>query len=247
VRVEDHTTELGGSPVFYRSAAADGTPPVYLHGIPTSSDDWAPFLERTGGIAVDLPGFGRSGKGGHLKYSADGHAAAVAALLDHLGIGTVQLVAHDWGAAVALRLAERETARVERLVLINPFLGLASLARLWRRPVIGELAMGAMPKFMLARELRKGGPWPDERIDAIWEQFDQGTQRAILRLCRGDGAERRLVDAPPGSTVLVGEQDPWRPEPPAWSSAQRLTNAGHWPWLDDPGVVEQVADWLEQA
>ena len=48
--------------------------PLYLHGIPTSSDDFVPFLERTGGVAPDLIGFGRSGKGGHLDYSIDGHA-----------------------------------------------------------------------------------------------------------------------------------------------------------------------------
>ena len=66
---------LGGPiPVFWRSAPATGggATPLYLHGVPTSSDDWVPFLERTGGIAPDLPGFGRSGKPGYLELHDGG-------------------------------------------------------------------------------------------------------------------------------------------------------------------------------
>src|SRR5439155_331483 len=31
---------------------------VYIHGVPQSGRMWAPFVERTGGLAPDLPGFG---------------------------------------------------------------------------------------------------------------------------------------------------------------------------------------------
>ena len=56
------------------------------------------MLERTGGIALDLPGFGRSDKGGHLDYSVPGLAGATAELIDELELGAVALVGHDWGA-----------------------------------------------------------------------------------------------------------------------------------------------------
>ena len=36
---------LDQSPVFYRSAPAADPPPLYLHGVPTSSDDWSELLE----------------------------------------------------------------------------------------------------------------------------------------------------------------------------------------------------------
>jgi hypothetical protein len=40
VRVDEHTIEVAGAPVFYRSAPSPaGTPALYLHGVPTSSDD----------------------------------------------------------------------------------------------------------------------------------------------------------------------------------------------------------------
>ena len=102
VGVDEHTIYFDESPVFYRSAAGSGLTKLYLHGIPTSSDDWLEFLGRTGGIAPDLIGFGRSGKGGHLDYSLPGLARFVERFLDHLDIEEVQLVGHDLGAAVGL-------------------------------------------------------------------------------------------------------------------------------------------------
>ena len=56
--------------------------------------------------------------------------------------------------------------------------------------------MGATTRRLLARTLRSGtvapNAWPDARIASIWEQFDQGTQRAILRLYRS-ADERELA------------------------------------------------------
>ena len=198
MRVDEHTINLDESPVFYRRAAdTPGVPTLYLHGIPTSSDDWVEFLARTGGVAPDLIGFGRSGKGGHLDYSLDGITRFVEWFLAEMQLDTVKLVAHDWGAAVGLTLAGRHPERIERLVLLNapPILGRGfswpRLVRIWRTPLIGEGLMGATTRGMLARALRRGSvredAWPDTRVAEVWDQFDQGTQRAILRLVRSAG------------------------------------------------------------
>ena len=56
---------------------------LYLHGVPTSSDDWVAFLERTGGLAPDLPGFGRTGKRGDGDFTMPGYDRFVEAFLDH--------------------------------------------------------------------------------------------------------------------------------------------------------------------
>ena len=212
--VDEHTIELAGSPAFYRTAPAPGVPALYVHGVPTSSDDWISFLERSGGIAPDLIGFGRSGKGGNLDYTIGGLTDFLERLLEHLGIDRVKLVVHDWGAAVGLAFAQRNPERIERIVLINgvpvfPAQGVRwhRLARLWVRPWIGELVMGATTRGVLARTLRSGtadpNAWPDARIASIWKQFDQGTQRAILRLYRVGRrnrarAHRRSARPPPG-------------------------------------------------
>jgi len=120
VAVTDNRAGVGGVEIFWREAPSPpGSPPVlYVHGNPTSSDDWIEFLERTGGLAPDLPGFGRSGKPAHFDYSIEGYSNALEAFLAHLGVERYSLVVHDWGAA-ALGLAQRAPERVEKLVLMN--------------------------------------------------------------------------------------------------------------------------------
>lgn len=267
LRVEEHTISLAEAPVFYRTAGASDVPAIYLHGAPTSSDDWTAFLERTGGIAPDLIGFGRSAKGGNLDYSLRGHARFIAALLDQLGVQRAKLVMHGWGAGGGLVFAQDHPERVERLVLLNALPLLegftwAGIARAWRRPLLGELAMGATTRRLLSRLLCAGSAradaWPAERLDAVWQQFDQGTQRALLRLYRDADPERlaqagaalHTLRAP--ALVVWGAQDPWLSEDWGRAYAAHLPNAelevrsgaGHWPWLDDPTVIDLVAGFL---
>jgi pimeloyl-ACP methyl ester carboxylesterase len=263
VSVDEQTIELAGSPVFLRAAPARGAPAVYLHGIPTSSDDWLGFLAATGGLAPDLIGFGRSGKGGQLDYTIDGLADFVEPLLPE----RIKLVGHDWGGLVALELAARLNERVEAVVLCNPLPLVEGFhwqgpARLWRRPVIGELVMGATTKWLLRRILRQGSAaWPEERIATIWDQFDQGTQRAILRLHRQtheqwlEAARSRLSRLGAPALVLWGEQDPWLPvafaDPVARllpeATVELVGGAAHWPWLDRPELIERVAGFLDSS
>jgi pimeloyl-ACP methyl ester carboxylesterase len=267
VRVDDHTISLDDSPVFYRSARPQGTPCLYVHGIPTSSDDWIAFLETAGGVAPDLIGFGRSGKGGHLDYSAAGLAEFLASLRDHLQLNEVNLVAHGWGSLVALRFAIADPERVSKLVLVSPpavlpGFGWTWFQRAWRRRVVGELLMGSTTRGLLARGLRRASAspaaWPHNRVEAVWQQFDQGTQRAILRWQRGwDPAQAEALAAdlgrlPMPALVLWGDRDPWCGPELAEAYATRLpqatlqlvAGAGHWPWLDDRQVVGRVSGWL---
>jgi pimeloyl-ACP methyl ester carboxylesterase len=267
VRVDEHTIDLAGSPVFYRSAEGTGTPVLYLHGVPTSSADFVVFLERTGGIALDLIGFGRSSKAGNLDYSLSGEADFVEAFLAEQELDRVQLVGHEWGAAVGLAVAARRPELLERAVLINALPLLDGFtwhkpARLWRRPVIGELVMGSTNRWLLARQFRAASArpeaWSDEQIAEVWERFDQGTQRAILRLHRS-AAEAELAGAGSGlahqaapTLIVWGERDPWLPPRFAAAYAEVLPHAraetipdgGHWPWLDDPTVIDRIAAFL---
>jgi pimeloyl-ACP methyl ester carboxylesterase len=121
--------------------------------------------------------------------------------------------------------------------------------------------MGATSRRRLQRELRKAtvrrDAWSRARLNAVWEQFDQGTQRALLRLHRAVD-EVRLVElsaqldrlsAP--ALVVWGERDPWfAPElADAYGAAlpnatvARIPEAGHWPWLDQPQVIDRVAEF----
>jgi len=287
VAVEEHTGEIDGQPVFWRSApapgerarnggaaggelAADGRAPVlYVHGVPTSSDDWVPFLERTGGLAPDLLGFGRSGKGGQNDYSLEGIARFVERFLDEIvEVERVRLVVHDWGSA-ALAFAQRHPERIERLVIVNavpllPGYRWHRAARVWRTPFVGEMAMGLTLRPTLARALRPAfaGPVPPSFVDAAWARFDQGTQRAILRLYRSAPenllaeAGNRLSHLVAPALVVWGTRDPYIP--PRFgdlyaaalgeaTTVAHVEDAGHWPWLDRPDVIDRIATFLDET
>ncbi len=268
--VTEHTAELDELPVFWRSAPPpsgyEGAPALYLHGVPTSSDEWVTLLERTGGIAVDLPGFGRSGKPGSLQFTIEEYDVFIERFLDHIDVERVRLAVHDWGA-VGLAFAQRLPERVERLVVINavPFIPgyrWHRTARIWRTPGLGELAMGATGRFTLRRLSRESnvtpGPMPEEWLSSVLAHFDQGTQRAILRLYRSSppkrlaeaGAHLGELDVP--ALVLWGMQDPYIPERFAKAYAAvlpqseliELPDAGHWPLLDRPDAAERIAEFL---
>jgi pimeloyl-ACP methyl ester carboxylesterase len=267
--VEEHLEDIELQPIFWRSAPAAGAPTLYLHGVPSNSDDWLAFLERTGGLAPDLPGFGRSSKRGDLDYSIAGYTRFLEGFLDHVGVDRYRLVVHDWGA-VGLALAQTAPERVERLVVMNtvPFLAgyrWHRIAQAWRTPLLGELAMGATTRWSLRQLARRGttapGGLPREYIESVWAHFDQGTQRAILKLYRSAppqvlaqaGARQSDILAP--ALVLWGDQDPYIPARFAdetgaalgAASVRHLDDAGHWPWLDRPDVVDIVADFLADS
>jgi pimeloyl-ACP methyl ester carboxylesterase len=255
--VTEHTETLNDQPLFWRSAPGDDPPALYLHGVPTSSDDWVAFLERTGGLAPDLPGFGRTTKRGDGDYTMAGYDRFVETFLDRLEVDRVRLVVHDWGA-VGLLFAQRFPERVERLVIVNavpllPGYRWHRIARLWRIPGVGEMAMGLATRWAAKREL------PERVVDEAWPHFDQGTQRAILRLYRSSpedalaraGLDLGAVECP--ALVVWGDSDRYIPSgfADAYASALggeaellHLPDAGHWPWFDRPDVIDRITAFL---
>ncbi|MFZ2113027.1 MAG: alpha/beta hydrolase [Solirubrobacteraceae bacterium] len=270
--VQENSGEIGELPVFWRSAPSTNpavAPALYLHGVPSSSTDWVAFLRQGGGLAPDLPGFGRSGKPGYLQYTIEEYAGFVERFLDMLGVERVRMLVHDWGA-VGLAFAQAHPQRVERLVVCNavpllPGYEWHRTARMWRTPLLGEIAMGATTRRVLKRSTREAnvtpGPLPDVWIDSVMESFDQGTQRAILRLYRSSPSEalaragERLELLRMPSLVLWGMQDPYIPERFAGAYAQalpesrlvELADAGHWWWLDRPDAIERVVEFMTAA
>lgn len=261
--VIEETIELDDQPVFLRRAGDDVVPILYLHGLPTSSYDWIAPLALGGGIAVDLPGFGRSGKRGDLDYSLAGHVAFVERLLDELRISRVRLCLHDWGAAVGLAWAIERPERVERLVVINgvPLLHgfrWSGWARAVRMPLLGPIAVGCATKPVVRRLSRSasGGrrPMAEPFVRSVAEHFDLGTERALLRILRSAspellgaaGAGLAHVAAP--ALVLWGARDPCVPARFGAGYAATLgdatletvQDAGHWPWLDQPDLSDRI-------
>jgi pimeloyl-ACP methyl ester carboxylesterase len=263
----EETIEIDDQPVFLRRAGDDEVPIVYLHAVPTSSYDWISPLALGGGIAVDLPGYGRSGKRGDLDYSLAGHVRFLDRLLDELDIGRVRLCLHDWGAAVGLAWASEHPERVERLVAINavpllPGFRWRGPARLVRMPVIGPIAVGSATKRILRHASRRAsagaGPMPDPFVASVAESFDLGTERATLQLLRSASPESlaragtRLGDITAPALVLWGDHDPYIPQRFGTGYAAALgdatlevvEDAGHWPWIDRPELATRIVEHL---
>ena len=88
--IEESAIDVDGVPAFVRTKPGDGPPVVLVHGNPTHSEDWLPFLERLPGpaLAPDLPGWGRSERPprGRFVGTMHGLAAFLERLLERLGV-----------------------------------------------------------------------------------------------------------------------------------------------------------------
>jgi pimeloyl-ACP methyl ester carboxylesterase len=267
--VEERELLVDGVRAFYRRVPGDGPPTVYCHGNPTHSADWLPFLERGGAaIAIDMPGWGRSDRPdpSRFDYSMHGLSDFVDRCLEKLGVERHSLVVHDWGG-LGLIGAQRHAERIERLVVIDSVPLLAGyrwhwVAQIWRRRPLGEIFNALTTRSGTALILRQArgdrSAMPGEFVDMIWDHLDRGTKRAVLALYR-DADPPRLAAAGSDlgkltcpSLVLWGDRDPYLPAKFADDYARALPNAkleivagaGHWPWIDDPSVIDRVLDFL---
>jgi pimeloyl-ACP methyl ester carboxylesterase len=269
--VVERELEVAGLRTHYREARDDGGSSIlYVHGVPTASWDWVGHLERTGGIAPDLPGFGSSEKPAGFDYSIAGYDRWLEAFVDAVGMERFSLVVHDWGV-VGLALAQRFPERIERLVVYGsvPFLPGYRwhwVARIWQRPVMGELFMATSSKWAFKQISRQSntapGPLPAWFVDRIWRDFDRGTRNAILRLYRSSPSEvlaragARLGELGCPALVLWPTGDPYlgvefgRGYANALGGEVQLElieNAGHWPWFDRPDVIDRAASFLRPS
>jgi len=268
-RIEEAELEVDGVRVFYRRVPGEGTPTVYCHGNPSHGEDWVPFMERGGpSVAIDMPGWGRSDRPdpARFDYSMNGLSAFTERCLERLGVERRKLVVHDWGCLMLIG-AQRRPELVEKLVAMNvvpftPGYRWHWIAQIWRRRPLGEIANATATRASTALTLRQArsdrSAMPPEFVDSIWDHWDRGTSRALLRLYRhadperlaAAGRELGRIDCP--ALVLWGDSDPYLPTrfgedlAAALGDAELETipGAGHWPWIEDPAVVDRVLGFL---
>jgi pimeloyl-ACP methyl ester carboxylesterase len=126
-----HVRETPGPVRGTRSGAEpdqgeDADTVVFVHGLGGSATNWTDLAgglsSRFRGVAVDLPGFGRSDPPAGGDYSIAAHADAVLCFLAGMGrdSGPVHLVGNSLGGAVALTVAARRPELVRTLTLVSP-------------------------------------------------------------------------------------------------------------------------------
>lgn len=79
-----------------------------------------PALHGRRRILVDLPGSGWSDHDDAFAARVEDHAAAIAHLLDSLGVSRVRLIGHSLGGSIVIALAAARPDLVGRLVVVEP-------------------------------------------------------------------------------------------------------------------------------
>lgn len=102
-----------------------GTPAILLHGFPEFADAWLPILQTLGtrgfrAVAFDQRGYSPGARPAAIEdYATDTLVADVLSVADAIGATRFHLIGHDWGGAVAWRLAARHGERLLSLAVLS--------------------------------------------------------------------------------------------------------------------------------
>ncbi len=112
---------------FVDEGSATAEPIVCLHGEPT----WGYLYRNMIGplsahhrvVVPDHMGFGKSETPQDQPYTLQTHTENLTALIEHLDLTDITLVAQDWGGPIAAAFTVRHPERVKRLFLANTVAG----------------------------------------------------------------------------------------------------------------------------
>ena len=217
-------------------------------------------------FAVDQPGHGGADEFDYTGVDLNAHSVTfVGDVLDSLGLSESAIMANSIGGLLAARFAEARPDRVTRLAFAGFPAGLRRKPplpfRMLALPGFPRLAMGN-PNPRGSRKFMGDGlavARPDELPDELIDCDVANTRRhlesfitLVKRIINLRGVRPQWLlnegwrSMPPGTTILWGENEPWAT--PDWGKATLaemdapirvvpIPEAGHLPWLDQPGLV----------
>nr|WP_009999534.1 alpha/beta hydrolase [Streptomyces clavuligerus] len=229
-------------------------PAILIHGVPDTHHVWDGVrrrLTRTDVEAWDLPGFGTPRPDG-FGSTKEEYVDWLVERLERVG-EPVDLVGHDWGCILTLRVA------CLRPDLVRTWAGgdgpldagyeWHPLAKIWQDPVEGDRYMAELEPESFTHGLVGGFDVPADRAAEMIGRVDGTMKDSILRLYRSAltvGAEwapeLSRVAAP--CLVFWGVRDPACPVGFADGLAAALRapdpvriDSNHWPLLERPAEV----------
>jgi pimeloyl-ACP methyl ester carboxylesterase len=230
---------------------------VLVHGNPESPAIWDPLLrelDRDTVVRLSPPGFGASVPPG-FAGTFDAHHGWLVAELERIG-EPVDLVGHDLGGAMAVRLAMTRPDLIRTWVSdilggYDPDYVWHDNALKWQTPGVGEEAVarftGGAPQAMAARLGRAGIPEKiasrvaeaqvPEHGASILNFYRSAAQPAMAEL----GRDIAAASARPGLSIIATE-DPYvgtlemrrRTADRAGAESVILKGLGHWWMIQDP-------------
>lgn len=237
---------------------ADGQPVLAMHGVTAHGARYQVLAGELPGVrvhAVDLRGHGRSPW--VPPWRIEQHVADVLGVLDGLGLDRVPVVGHSFGGAIAVHLARTVPERVERLVLLDPALGLDTQRMLEQAEA--TRADESFPDLDTARADR-AQRWeglPAGRVEAeLAEHLVADGDRFRYRYCQSAAVvawsemARPAVPPPAGTRTLLLPATRGGFVDPAWVAACRAelgddltvteVDAGHLLFLEKTAEVAQL-------
>ena len=120
---QDRYAENGGVKIHY-TAAGEGPLVVMIHGFGDTWHTWRPLMDALDGghrvAAMDLRGYNLSDKPkGVEAYAMPNLVGDVAAVIAAEGQKKAIVIGHDWGAAIAWRVAFNRPDLVDKLVIMS--------------------------------------------------------------------------------------------------------------------------------
>jgi pimeloyl-ACP methyl ester carboxylesterase len=237
---------------------------VLVHGVPETPAVWDPLrshLRRTDVVALQLPGFGCPRPQG-FDATKEQYVAWLVGELERLHAdGPVDVVGHDWGGGLVVRLVSVRPELVRSWVTDAAGIGDVSfewheVAKLWQTPKAGEDQLAR--RLALSAEERAGVfeqfGVPRDRTVAVTglDPTMAGCTLALYRSAVDVGRQWApdFRDVPAPGLVVVASEDRFLSADSARSAARQagarvveLAGLGHWWMLQDPA---QGAAVLEQ-
>ena len=209
-----------GVEVFRRSGEGQRCAFVLLHGVGSNAHSFEPLMQALPpsieAIAWNAPGYGQSKPLAKEQPAPRDYAAALAAVMNKLGMSRVVLVGHSLGSLFAASFAANYPERVSALALLSPALGYRVPAQEPLPPPvqqrIDELNALGVEAFAAKRAARLvGDPAQKPHVltavqRAMAAVHPQGYAQAVRALGGGDMlADLTVVSVP--AFVAVGSKD----------------------------------------
>ena len=197
----EHQVPRGGHQLYVREYPGDDPAIILMHGFPDNHhlyDRLLPFLSGRHIVTFDFLGWGQSDKPHGYPYTSFNQTGDLDAVIAHLRLNPVVLVAHDASGPPAIEWALDHADRVAGLVLLNTYYNSMPTLRppeaiaLFSTPRVRSVArvVAAIPgvfrsmyfwqvgRFIRDRDVRR------EMVPLLYEQFTMSpsAQPAFYRL-----------------------------------------------------------------